>query len=94
MYYIRDEEVDVLLNFREFHKHSRKATELYAQRYPNRHHPCFQFFPIMEEQIKKGTDNHETCIVNEEIEVNVLAFLEANSTASTREIGQGMQIGH
>lgn len=93
--YTHGEKIDMLLVYGECHKNSRNAAVLYAERYPGRQHPCFQYFPIVERKLREGINqNVGNFIVNEETEINVLAFVEVNPTASTREISNEMHISH
>lgn len=93
--YNNSEKVDMLLIYGECLKNSRVAAQLYADRYPERRHPCHQYFAFVENKFREENDqNNNNFVIDEETEINVLAFVEANNTASLREIGKELQISH
>lgn len=94
--YTQSEKVDMLLIFGECQENSRNAAELYAQRYPNRHHPAHQYFLYVEKWLRqeRNREAEQRFIINEETEINVLAMVEVDKTASLREISQELQISH
>jgi hypothetical protein len=92
--YSSNEKVDMLLIYGECHKNSRNAARVYAERYPARHHPCFQYFPYLEKKFREARVDEDDFIIDEATEINVLAYVEMNPTASTREIGHEVQISH
>ncbi|KAJ8915484.1 hypothetical protein NQ315_003247, partial [Exocentrus adspersus] len=83
-----------LLIFGEYHKNSRSAAELYAQRYPNRQNPVHQYFPYLENRFRQDGNRNaeETFIINEDTEINVIAVVEVDKTVSLRKIAQELQI--
>lgn len=96
--YTQSDKVDMLLIFGECHKNSRNAADLYAQRYPDRHHPTHQYFPYLENRFRQERHQQEQAeekfIINEETEINVLAMVEVDKTVSLRQIHEELQINH
>lgn len=90
----REHQIDMLLVYGEVRKNQREARALYVRRYPERDQPCAQYFPWLEEHLKRENDNeHENrFIVNEEAEINTLACVEIDPTSSTRQIASGIGI--
>lgn len=92
--YSRDEKVDILLIYGECRKNATAARSLYAQRYPQRQHPCRQYFSFLERKFRQEVENPENnnFIIDEATEINVLTYVELNPTVSTREIGHELGI--
>lgn len=95
--YSRDEKVDILLTYGECRKNALAAQRLYAERYPGRQHPCRQYFSFLERKFRQEEEinpRDNNFVIDEATEINVLAYVEMNPTASTREIGLEVQISH
>jgi hypothetical protein len=85
--FTRDEQVDMLLVFGECRRNSRNAATVYAERYPNRVHPCATYFYKLEKKFRReDANNDDDFIVSEEAEVNVLAYVHFDPTVSTRQL--------
>lgn len=86
--YTSSEKVDMLLVFGECRQISTNAARLYAQRYPDRHHPTRHYFPKVVQQMRNGPNNNENIkfVVSEEKEIDVLAYVQVHINASVREI--------
>jgi len=95
-FYSREEQIDKLIIYGECKRNSRSVARLYAERYPDRHVPSVPYFPYLENCLKHGdnADIHNgTYIISEETEINVLAYIQYDCTASLREIAlQDLQI--
>lgn len=92
--FTQNEKVDMLLIYGESKRNAYQAERLYAERYPGRHHPCRKYFKILEEKFRAQPNENEqnTFIIDEATEINVLASVEINKNASTREIGSALDI--
>lgn len=85
----RNEKVDMLLIYGECHKNSTAAAGLYQQRYPNRRPPSRHLFARVEQKLRNEPDqqdDHQTFIVSEDKEIDVLGFVMVHPTTSTREL--------
>lgn len=93
--YTQNEKVDMLLVYGECRKNARNAAGLYQERYPDRNHPCFQYFLYVEEYLRRNqnVDEEEKYIIDEETEINVLAMIEINKSVSVREIAKELPVG-
>ena len=99
-YYSQNEKVDMLLIYGECGRNAHAAERLYIQRYPERQerHPSRQYFRTLEIQFRnQGQEERnqhqvENFIISEEMEINVLAYCEAYSTISTRELARELNI--
>lgn len=88
--YTRSEKIDMLLVFGECRQNSTDAARLYAERFPGRRHPTRHYFPklvlkMRNEPIGEDAENNRF-VINEEKEIDVLAYVEVNINASVREI--------
>lgn len=63
---------------------------------PNRQHPSQQYFPYIQNRYwQEGNWKAEQWfIINEDVEINVLATVEVDKTVSSREIGQELNMSH
>lgn len=91
MVYTREHQIDMLLIYGECRKNARQAAILYHERFPDRNAPSRNYFPWLVEHLKHENDNADEdargFIVSEEVEVNVLAYVAFDRTASVRELG-------
>ena len=57
-------------------------------------HPCRKYFRILEEKFRAQPNEsvQNTFIIDEAIEINILASMEINKNASIREIGSALDI--
>lgn len=92
--YSRSEKVDMLLVFGECRQNSSNAATVYAERYPDRRHPTRHYFPKLVQKMRNEPENNANAqfIINEEKEIDVLAYVEVNMNASVREIALECQI--
>lgn len=90
MNFTRSEKIDMILIFGECRQNATHAAHVYAARYPNRRHPSRHYFPRLLQVMRTEPNNNgeESFVVNEEKEVDVLAVVAVNKTASTREIAE------
>lgn len=65
------------------------------QRFPERENPSDTYFPWLENHLKYENENQNAngFIISEEAETNTLALVEADPTASTRQIANDIGIG-
>jgi hypothetical protein len=81
----------MILIYGECRKNSILAEHMYAERFPNRIHPSRHYFKKLERKMRQEPRGfREHCIVGEETEINVLASVNHNPTASTRQIAEEM----
>lgn len=93
--YSQSEKVDMLLIYGECKKNSVQAAALYARRYPDRNHPNRRHFSKVEGYLRRAPNNaDEKFIISENIEIDVLAYVAVDHTASTREIAHHAAISH
>lgn len=94
--YSQSEKVDMLLIYGECLKNATQSEILYAQRYPDRlHHPTRSYFAKVEEKFRREPEvNEEKFVISEDVEIDVVAYVEINPTASTREIAFERGISH
>lgn len=94
MNFTRNEQVDMLLVFGECQRNSRRAQELYLHRYPNRRQPNNVYFLRLEKKFRSTNEqgNEREFIMSEDIEINVLAYVEMEKNASIRQIAQELGI--
>lgn len=71
-------------------KYSRKEANLYAQKCPNRHHPCAQYLPLRENHLRQETPNLESFINDQVTGIDILAFVAVIPVASAREISRAL----
>ncbi|KAJ8955746.1 hypothetical protein NQ318_008618 [Aromia moschata] len=67
------------------------ASNLYVKRFPLRRHPNRNYFARLEEQLRQEhhqPDKGQHFIVDEETEINVLAYVQFDPTISIRKIEQ------
>jgi len=81
----------MLLIYGECRQNARQAVILYHERFPDRNIPCKNYFPwlvrhLKTERANAADENENDVIVSEEVEINVLAYVEFDQTASTREL--------
>lgn len=96
------DKLDMLLVFNECHRNSRQAAQLYAERYPNRYQPAHNYFLRLENQIRTygsfGNRGNRRQIpqaqaeVNEETEIQVLAYVQINPRSSIRHVANEVGI--
>ncbi|KAL3284160.1 hypothetical protein HHI36_018328, partial [Cryptolaemus montrouzieri] len=74
-------------NYGECRKNSRRATELYAERFPNRDEVPNHYFFRLERQFRRlPVQPHDHFIMDEPTETNVLAMVEIDFTISLIQI--------
>lgn len=92
MVYSREHQIDMLLIYGECRKNARRAKTLYQERFPDRDAPSHAYYPWLVQHLKNenngdnNINNDERFIVSEEAEINVLAYIEYDRTASIREL--------
>ena len=95
--YTQNEKVDMLLIYGECRRNGHAAERLYIERYPEREgrHPSRQYFHILEGKFRNAEEHVQEgmFIINEETEINVLAYVEVHPTASVREVALKLGIG-
>lgn len=102
MVYSREHQIDMLLIYGECRKNARNAARLYQERFPDRDAPSHTYYPWLVQHLKNENigDIHANgnigngFIVSEEVEINVLAYIEYDRTASVRELGELCNICH
>lgn len=90
MVYPREHQIDMLLIYGECRQNARQAQTLYGERFPNRDTPSRNYFPWLVQHLKNENNADEDdngFIVSEEVETNILAYVEYDRTASVRELG-------
>lgn len=94
-FFTREHQIDMLLIYGEARKNRREARALYVQRFPERDHPSDKYFPWLENHLKHENENQNVngFIISEEAEINTLAYIEADPTASTRHIENDIGVG-
>ncbi|KAL3272124.1 hypothetical protein HHI36_022589 [Cryptolaemus montrouzieri] len=93
---IQNEKVDMLLIYGECRRNSTTSAILYAERYPERQHPSRHYFPKLKVKFRQQpvVADNQNFIVSENSEIDILAYINLNCTASTREIAQEIGISH
>lgn len=91
--FTRSEQVDMLLVFGECRQNAVQASGMYAERFPDRRHPTRHYFPKLVAKMRiNPNEENNNFIVNEEKEIDVLAYVEVHMNSSTREIAAECQV--
>lgn len=95
-FFTREHQIDMILIYGETMKNKREAAALYAQRFPERDHPSKNYFPWLENYLKRerNQQQNDTFIVNEAAEINTLACVEIDKTTSLRQISISIGISY
>lgn len=87
-----EEQVDMLLIYGECQKNSVRAKNLYAERYPHRSQPSRQTFKNVCDKLRQTgslgvrKSERQKQVINEEMEISVLASVSRNPHISSRQI--------
>lgn len=94
--YTQDEKVDMLLIYGECKRNAIQAEIMYRDRYPGRHHPTRHYFKQVEKKFRENPNENEQekFIIDENTEIDTLAWVNLHPTASTREIAEEVDISH
>lgn len=94
-----DEYVDMLMIYGECRRNSRRATELYRNRFPDRITPGKNTFAYVEQKLRHGsfpTGKHQNPrrrpIATDDNVINILAYIQVNPHISTRSLQQELGI--
>lgn len=90
-----DEKVDMFEVYILCHKNARDAVNMYRERYPDREVPRRRFFRKLETRLRANTQafNCKRVRVGNNIEIDILAYFEANPTASIRMVAAECNVG-
>jgi hypothetical protein len=97
------EKTELILIFGECHRNTRLAVRTYAERYPDRYHPPHNYILRLLQGLNQngefpGRQNHQQRprpnMFNENIELQVLAYIRANPRSSIRHVAREINISY